>query len=323
MDISAELAAQQLIRALRGARSQEAASRRLGFRSNVLADWERGRRAPSLSRLPIIVDRLGRGFATSLAEFDPDSPTAFAQGGIEGWLRQLKGTRSAADIARTCGRSEHQVGRWLRGTTAPRLPDALRLIDTLTGRVADFVAALVPIESVPSLADRHRAQRTAINVVLEQPYAAAVLTAAEAGLDPHVLGEPEEVQPAIDALIAAGFLTGGAGDLVARTPMTVSLRPSGADRARLRRAWADLARRRLDNPGEADLFSYNVFALSQTTYARVRELQLAFYREVQGLVAAGSADPADVAALLTMHLIRWGPEPSHRSPTRPVTASGR
>ena len=42
-----EVVARQLIRAIRGHRSQEAFSRRLGYSSNPVADWEAGRRYPT------------------------------------------------------------------------------------------------------------------------------------------------------------------------------------------------------------------------------------------------------------------------------------
>ena len=42
-----EQAAQQLLRAVRGRRSQQALSRHLGYRSNPVANWETGRRYPT------------------------------------------------------------------------------------------------------------------------------------------------------------------------------------------------------------------------------------------------------------------------------------
>ena len=46
-----ELAARQLLRALRGKRSQVAFSRRLGYRGNPIADWEAGRRTPTAQEM--------------------------------------------------------------------------------------------------------------------------------------------------------------------------------------------------------------------------------------------------------------------------------
>jgi hypothetical protein len=47
MELDFERASRELIRAIRGERSQVALSRRLGYRSNVVYMWESGRRWPT------------------------------------------------------------------------------------------------------------------------------------------------------------------------------------------------------------------------------------------------------------------------------------
>jgi DNA-binding transcriptional regulator YiaG len=51
--------ASELIRALRGPRSQTAFSRRLGYRSNVVYTWEAGIRAPTASETLRAAARVG------------------------------------------------------------------------------------------------------------------------------------------------------------------------------------------------------------------------------------------------------------------------
>src|SRR6185436_15285728 len=71
-------------------------------------------------------------------DLDWSSPDAVAR-----WLDGLRGTTPVSELARRIGRHRAAVARWLSGGASPRLPDLLRLVDTLTGRLLDFVVAFV------------------------------------------------------------------------------------------------------------------------------------------------------------------------------------
>ncbi|MDD9933044.1 MAG: helix-turn-helix transcriptional regulator, partial [Myxococcales bacterium] len=66
-----ELATRQLLRALRGSRSQVAFARRLGYRGNPIADWEAGRRTPTAEALLRVCARIGVDAPAALARFHP------------------------------------------------------------------------------------------------------------------------------------------------------------------------------------------------------------------------------------------------------------
>src|SRR5436190_24053363 len=94
----------QLVRALRGARSQTALSRRLGYRSNVLYAWESGRREPSASELFRVVARTGgtpaaafASFAVDLGDVDLRTPA-----GIAALLERLRGEARIVEVAPRC-----------------------------------------------------------------------------------------------------------------------------------------------------------------------------------------------------------------------------
>ena len=65
-----ELVARQVLRAIRGRRSQVAFSRRLGYRGNAVADWEAGRRFPTAARFLEACERAGIDVAGALYAFD-------------------------------------------------------------------------------------------------------------------------------------------------------------------------------------------------------------------------------------------------------------
>src|SRR5687768_2988454 len=107
--------ASQLLRALRGGRSQPAASRRLGHRSNVLYAWESGRRWPTAARFLQFAERMRVDVRASIARFygrepawlehaDPTKPA-----GVAALLDDLRANRSVAELARAAGRTRSSV----------------------------------------------------------------------------------------------------------------------------------------------------------------------------------------------------------------------
>ena len=66
--------ASELIRALRGRRSQLAFSRRLGFRTNVVHTWEAQRRWPTASRSLRAAQRAGVDPRAALTRFYRTAP---------------------------------------------------------------------------------------------------------------------------------------------------------------------------------------------------------------------------------------------------------
>lgn len=306
------LIASQLLRALRGPRSQIAFSRRLGYRTNVASDWENGRRAPRTSEVFRVMERVGVDVSAGMERFHAPSAPALAAG-TAAWLRALQGGTSTSALAERSGFSRHQVGRWLRGDADPRLPELLALLDAMTGRMPDWIAAFVDAAQVPAVVARANAQRRAGRLVFERPWSPAVLTfVATAGAEgvsaPAVataLGCPaEELGSTLDALVDAGLLQRRGDALVLEAPLTSTAQGSEADRRALRAHWARVALERTAAPGPGDLTGFNVFAVSAVDLERIRERYRAFYREIRSLVA--DSEPPEVAALLLVHLIDWG-----------------
>ncbi len=185
-----ESLASELIRALRGSRSQVAFSRRLGRSTNVLYAWESGRSFPTAAEMlraaALRGHDLGAVFAKFCAERAPElvreerdyADPAF----VAELLRALKGSVSVSELARRMGAQRTQVSRWLSGDSEPRLPDFLRLLDALGSATAPFCECFVPLASLPTL-DAQRARREAVRAFLEHPAVYAVIVAL--GLEPY------------------------------------------------------------------------------------------------------------------------------------------
>jgi transcriptional regulator with XRE-family HTH domain len=119
--MSFETIAAELLRALRGRRSQTAFSRRLGYKSNVVYRWESGRSWPTAAAALRAAQKTGVALHAGLCEFyrrpphwlrhtDPASPE-----GVATLLRDLRGSLPIGELARRAGRSRFAVSRWLKG----------------------------------------------------------------------------------------------------------------------------------------------------------------------------------------------------------------
>jgi transcriptional regulator with XRE-family HTH domain len=309
-----EDAASELLRALRGKRSQVAFARRLGYRSNPSTDWEHGRRYPTAPEALRVAARMGFDVAAAFVPFAPaPPPTAKASYAVHAWLHSLRGTTRNVELARRAGRSRFSISRWLAGESTPRLPDFLRLLDAINGRTAEWVAALVPIERVPSLAATHRQVSAARAIAEGLPWSEAVLRVVETvGYEAlpahsdayiaHLLGlPPPDVAHIIHALASAGVIERTARRYRVAAALVVDTkappRPLNPGQH-----WAQVALERLRR-GEPDWFAYNVISVSHADSERIERVLRAAYREVRGIVKDSA--PCEQAALLTMQLVRW------------------
>ena len=315
-----ELVARQLVRAVRGGRSQEAFSRRLGYKSNPVADWEAGRRFPVAAEF-LRACRLGQIDVDGAFErFRPEEAPALGDGdddGVAAWLDALRGTTPITEVAERLEASRYAVSRWLKGSTRPRLPDFLRMIDLLTDRLSDLVAELVPIQAVPALADVHRERHASRTLAFEEPWTEAILrvleTRAYRQLPAHLPGWlsdrleiPRDVEDrCLEGLALAGVIAqDDAGRWTPVGALTVDTRADPDGTLRLKHHWASLGVRRATEPHAGDMVSYNVVGVSRADLERIREAHIRYFHEVRQIVAA--SEPVEVAAVVNIQLMTWG-----------------
>jgi transcriptional regulator with XRE-family HTH domain len=295
--------ASELIRALRGARSQGAVNRKLGRSSNVAHAWERGSRTPRASDFFKLARVAGIDVARVLSEFT-DGPLSPVRAGFDArstaaWLQTLSRARSHAELARGVKRDRNTVARWLSGDTEPRLPDLLRFVDATTQRMLDFVAAFVDPSSLASLraiwADLERQRRLAYDL----PWAHAVLRVLELDdyvkLPEHVRGfiaqrigiSSELEDECVHALAHAGQIRRRRGKWTLTRVMAVDTRDDPEGNLRLKRHWARVGAERLERatlpPGSQ--YSYNLFAISDEGLEQIRQAHLQYYERLRAIVA--------------------------------------
>jgi transcriptional regulator with XRE-family HTH domain len=318
MELDPEQLSRELIRALRGRRSQTAFARRLGYRSNVVYTWESGRRWPDASTFLAAARRVGIDLGAAIRTFYRGEPPWLhlhdpaTRAGVAALLADLQGSTPLAEIAARAGRSRFAVSRWLHGKAEPRLPDLLRMIEATSLRVLDFLAALVDLRALPAAAEAWSRLEAARTLAWRAPWSQAVLLGLElsgyAALPAHDdawlaarLGlTAEEVAAALDQLRAAGQVRRERGRWVRVDVQAVDVRRAGTG---LKEFWSEVALRRL-REGRPGLWSYNVFTVSEADLARLEELQRAYYRSLRALVA--ESEPAERVVLVNLQLVPLG-----------------
>jgi transcriptional regulator with XRE-family HTH domain len=305
-------AAQQMLRAIRGSMSQVAFSRLLGYRTNTAADWEAGRRSPTVHEALRAAERRRIPTREAFSSFAPRSAARFDPGALGPWLDHLRGSTTNRRLAERTGLSEHRIGRWMRGVAEPRLPEFLQLVEAITSRCSDLVAALVPIESVPSLRATHEARTRVRRLVFERPWTAAILTQMGV-LQPHRAPAPPialslglplvQVEEILVLLQEAGVIAATEQGLRVVAPLTVDAGPTREDLRGLREHWSRVSHERLCVAQPEDRFTYNVFNVSRQDLLRIIEIQAAAHRQIREIV--GASQPPELTALFVTHLFGW------------------
>ncbi len=316
--------AREFLVALRGRRSQVQWSRRLGYKSNVAYTWEAGRRYPTAAETMRAAARTNIDLGAAFAEFyGATEPTWLDEhddlrtpGAMAAFLDELRGGTSITDLARRAGISRYSVSRWLSGQTQPRLPDFFRLIESASLRLVDFVTCFVDPHHMPSILPIHQRLEARRTGAFEHPWTQAVLRCVELeayrALPKHQPGwmaarlgiEPEVEQRSLDHLMLTGQLTRRNGKYQLQT-MTVDTRRDPRVSRHLKAHWASVGvdRIRAEAPGQ---FSYNVFGISAAAFERIRQLHLAYYYELRGIVDENPS--TEHVAVANIHLFMLDPE---------------
>jgi len=73
----------------------------------------------------------------------------------------MRGKTAINALALSAGVNRYTMSRWLNGSSEPRLPNFLRMIEVLSRRLVDFLAVLVDPELLPSRKQRWARVRAA------------------------------------------------------------------------------------------------------------------------------------------------------------------
>ena len=326
-----ERLSRELVRSLRGRRSQPALSRRLGFSSNAVYAWESGRRAPTASAFFTLAARTGIDVAAALARFLGDSGLGsdarlasglapFDPAGVARLLRALRGSRPVTELAVQVGSDRTTLGRWLAGKTEPRLPELLRYVQATTRRLLELVALFADPAALPSAREAHADLLAQRHLAYELPWSHAVLRALELdayrALSRHEPGfiarhigiSLAEEERHLRALLAAKQIKKSRGRYRTQRVLTVDTSPNELGNRQLKLHWAEVGLERLRAGGAPKnaLFSYNLFPIAGPELERIRQLHAEYYERVRKIIAESQS--ADRVVLMNLQLIPLGEE---------------
>lgn len=317
---------QELVKALRGEATQEQASRELGFTSNVFYPWESGRRAPEASRIFRLGELRGLPIGGRVRAFvEAETQARLRLGtprGVQWLVKRLLGEASQSHVAERVGVDRTTVGRWVQGKTEPRLPELLELVQVTTQRLLPFVGCFWDPGELDATREAWRDLEAQARLAYDEPFSHAILRALELDgyqrLPRHrdeFLAEQlgmseEEVRQKLRALEQAGQIAWRGCRYELARVMTVDTRRDPEANKKLKLHWGRVSLERLrgDCFHERALFSYNLFAVPQSTFEQIRKLHLEYYEAVRALV--DEAEGADQVVLLNAHLLplsRHGP----------------
>lgn len=307
----------ELMRHLRGKRSQLALSKHLGYASNVYQSWELGKRYPRASDFLVTAHKSRVPLQAALAGFlqnhlhwsrvtDVTSPLA-----VQALLLDLRGDRHIGELSASSGGRRATLSSWLKGEGEPRLPDLLRLVEAATHRLLEFVALFAPPDRLTVTRADWESQELQRKLAYELPLSHAVLRALELrsyqackthrdGFIARLIGiSVEEERSYLAALARARQIERRRGLWRVARVLTVDTRRDARANQGLKQYWARLgAERALD---ERDgLFCYNLFTVSEQDYAKLREMQLAYFEELRTVVARST--PADRVVVTNLQL---------------------
>jgi hypothetical protein len=306
------------LRFMRGKRSQRSFSKRLGYRSNIAYRWETQVCFPLAREAFALAKRAGDAGREALRDFHGGAlPSELlhvdvaTRAGVAALLRHLRGKVTIVELARRSGHSRFAIARWLSGAGEPRVPELLSLVEAATFRTLDFLACFTDIEKLPSAAADFRALQAARKTAYDVPWSHAVLRALELvdyqKLSKHRPGwlaerlgiSKEEETICLTALSTARQIKLVKGVWTVDQTQTIDTRAEPARGRRLKAEWSKVALSRLE-AGVQGVFSFNLMSISRADLARLREMHVAYFREMQALVA--DSTPSEHVVLFNTEL---------------------
>lgn len=312
----------QLIRARRGARTQQQLSRALGYKSNAVFAWENGHDEPSARAFFQLATHTGGIGKIEAFYRDNVCPNLTDRDGIVIFLRGLIGTRKISEIAQLMDRDRHAVGRWLRGQTEISLPSLLHFVEVTTLSIYDFLAAFADVSQIEEAASGYAALESARESARQMPWAQAIVSMVDLpsyqALGKHQRGwfasrlgiSIQEEQACLDHLVSKGQLELSQGRYVSGAALNVDTRPDPAATRQLASFWLKEGSERVLSPGRGR-FAFNTFAVSEKDLAKAKELQSEYFRQLRALVA--KSEPVEAVAVATFQLITLCVESENKS----------
>ena len=330
-DLDSQAITRQLVKALRGRRSQLSLSRRLGFSTNVLYAWESGRSAPMVTQFLHMAERSGIDTRQATSRFYVKPPLWLttlkeypSRSGVAAFLKNQRGQMSLVDLAERSGISRFTLSRWFKGSAEPRLPDFLTILEHTTRRVTDWVSLFADPELLPALEQTWKRDQAVRAATYELPWTQAVLRALElrayAELPEHRPGwlatrlgiEPSAEQRALELLASTGQIQWLGEKWRVLSEGAVDLRRDPTAAKTQRAFWTSVAAARAKKA--EGMFAYNVCGISESDLRKLTQMQREFLQAARLLIA--KSHPVERVVLLQTQIFALDENAASGAPPR-------
>lgn len=303
----------ELLREIRGRRSQSALSATLGYRFNQVYRWESG---STRMTWPDFV-RFSEACGIRFDQFCELLRLPSCAGDSQALLQNLVGSTRVSLLSRESGISRFVLANWLHGNSTPPVGFVFHLL-RLRSMLIPALNTVVATAKLPCLKDELEIFRLTNRLFTKFPLAAAVYLSLE--MKPYVDHPGHSVETLAEAtgipadkidyllqLLEKGqFVEKRSGKYVRRSSALIDLRAAddnSDDDSRL--FWTEAAGRALrssSRPPTSGHFAYNMFSVSEQVLEQIQHATVKLFREVQTLVANDPGPPTKLE-LLAIQLV--------------------
>ena len=310
MDVDWQKAAQEMVRALRGKSTQAALSRRMGFKTNVFYRWESGQRQIRISELVRLLSVRHSQYRAALWTFSGQSRPVT---GLEddwdwpSWLKALRGEKSVDALAEELDLKASALRRIFRGDSDPALSRLLPIIQSLTGRIVDFIDIMVDASQISAIQPYWQVVDAQRRIARDHMNAEAIIAALEIegyrNLREHsnewIAGRLSlpvpEVEETLKALEQAGAIRRHENRYRVQSHRHVNTRHLPEVWSTLTQFWAERA---MDLPPEFCRRGYLVFSANEEAIKAVNQIYVSAHYEAVKVIQEG-LNPTRVVAIST------------------------
>lgn len=294
----------EVLKALRGRRSQVQLSRLLGFRFNQVYLWESGRRAVHWGDFELYCKILKRPLYQAITRHFalPDSHSIHEV--LVGSLRSLK----KGAIAKELGIGPSPLSRWLNGRADPPLREVFRIFNRTHLNFLEFLDEVVGAGKLMSIQTAVTETQRLKNALYGLPIAGAIAPALELREyqelkvhRPGVLAKRlgltlQEEEEALRLLQAAGQIEMQNGKYRLKS-FRVTLTEDKQRFIQNCQYWSERAARIPKRVGQKSFFGYRVFGVSSEAYAKLRQAQVNAYHAISEILKDETAPYDDVVVI--------------------------
>lgn len=305
-----------LVRILRGKRSQAQLSRLLGYGYNQVHFWESGKTKLGWVDFARLCQKTRAPLSAALREVLSyyDSPLK-----VPGLVKHVMGENRVLEYARTTGISRFKLSRWIYGRSEPTLAEVLELIELSTSEFYSFVSVVCAGKIPETIRDRMESDVRCLELYEKYPWLSLIFCALETrgylDLRAHSdtflakrtgLGLPL-VKAAIEDLRAAHLIVFENHRYVPKL-QKLNIRGSAEWRRKIVRFWKEAAQENFDATfGKPQTrHSFKVFNLSEEGFEKVLQAYTRFFNEV-GLLINSEKTASDRFFLMSVDFLPCDP----------------